>query len=302
MNLQNISLCTTELIEAMSLLHSFEEFKFESLYSNSSNSVKNTSEKTAFKSQLALPPLALNSVLILANDTKSEVLNINADAKQATKIFLNYYPHFNAVEWAHLQKTTIYTKFDHEEFCAHFQYRWHSKSPILMKAILNTPLEFQRYILQKKIKLNDLLFLSTLNELDSSIATTSYFIKILETQPSYQELIKATELVVEILALDKTGDLNEVTSHSYSTSQELIKALTLIRYPESAKVESSKNAIQKNIPWPPFAEVKTTRKGDRVGFDVRFFISSEADVIKTVAALERVQAALSQKNPIELKI
>lgn len=298
MNLQDISLCTTELIETMSQLHSYDEFKFESLYSNS---VKNTTEKTAFKSQLALPPLALNSILILANETKSEVLNINADSKQATKIFLNYYPHFNAVEWAHLQMTTIYTKFDHEEFCTHFQYRWHSKSPNLIKAILSTPLEFQRYILQKKIKLNDLLFLSTLNELDSSIATRTYFIKILETQPSYQELIKATELVVEILALNKSKDLDRLTNHSYLNSHEIIKAFTQIRYPESAKVEDSKNAIQKNIPWPPFAEVKTSRKGDRVGFDVRFFISSEADVIKTVAALERVQAALSQKNSSEIK-
>ena len=46
------------------------------------------------------------------------------------------------------------------------------------------------------------------------------------------------------------------------------------------------------LPWPYGSKLKFERRGDRAGIELKVFITSEADLIKTIAALEQVKSKI----------
>lgn len=275
MNLRPISLCTTELSDLLSAEYS--EVK-----------------------KAKLPPLAFHSVLVYLGSEKmtDSALDFELSPAECSEMFFSYYSDLGPFAWAKMQQLPSYKIFDHNLFCEFFHYRWHSGSPILMTALLSVPLNLQIFLQQKKAKLNDLRFLSSLETL-SSEGRKSFFTfceTLISYNPSYQECLKALEMGLECLLLGKFKDLETLLKSENLTLSLLQRGLQQIRYPESFKIEQQKVEIAEKIPWPPFAQVKTSRRGDRVGYEANFFIASEADVIKTQAALERVREAFAQKE------
>lgn len=275
MNLRPISLCITELSDLLS------------------------TEYLDGKSP-RLPTLAFHSVLVYLGSEKTEAsaLDFNMPPAECTEMFLSYYPQLGPFSWAKMQKLTSYKIFDHNIFCEFFHYRWHSSSPVLMTALLSVPLNLQIFLQQKKAKLNDLRFLSSLETLSNEgrISFFTFCEALISYNPSYQDSLKSLEMGLECLLLGKLTNLETLLESENLTMSILQKGLQQIRYPESFKIEQQKMEIADKIPWPPFAQVKTSRRGDRVGYEACFFIASEADVIKTQAALERVREAFSQKD------
>ncbi len=147
---------------------------------------------------------------------------------------------------------------------------------------------FNSWKLEKKIKDSDLIFTRALKSIYHQDLFNRLATALADQRPSFSEGLQMLELFTDLLLMDysealflKTDDLE--TWKCY---------LQNLRYPMTTyHDEAMKNKFQ-NLPWPNGAKTKFERRGDRAGVEFKFFISSEADLTKLIASLERVKAEL----------
>jgi len=61
--------------------------------------------------------------------------------------------------------------------------------------------------------------------------------------------------------------------------------LKKLRYPQTTLSDQELKTKLEALPWPYGAKVKFERRGDRAGVEVKLFISSSADLTKSISAL-----------------
>ncbi len=143
---------------------------------------------------------------------------------------------------------------------------------------------------EKKVTELDLIFTRALKttyhqELFNKVANS-----MVGLQPSFSEGLQMLELVTDLILMDY-GDSLFLYTDNLDTWKTYLQNL---RYPMTTHHDDAlKNRFEK-LPWPSGAKTKFERRGDRAGVEVRFFITSVADVTKMIASLERVQAELKQ--------
>lgn len=141
------------------------------------------------------------------------------------------------------------------------------QSPLPFVSLLKTDL--QKAILQRVVEHFDLL------------------------RPSYSEGLKILELTTELILMNAH---NEIFKHSNSLAHWQIH-LTQLRNPVTAQRDQILEKKMLALPWPFGSKIKFERRGDRAGVELKMFITSEADLIKAMAALERVKTDLKNDNP-----
>lgn len=149
---------------------------------------------------------------------------------------------------------------------------------------------FAQWQIDKKVKPSDLVFKQALTtpvqqDLFNKIADL-----IATLKPSFTDGLKSLELATDLILMGHHESLfeNATTFEGYNSY------LKQLRYPfTTANDTSLKNKLE-NLPWPAQAKVKFERRGDRAGVELKFFVSSQADLTKLISSLERVQTEIGK--------
>jgi len=150
--------------------------------------------------------------------------------------------------------------------------------------------QLHAWIEAKKIKDSDLVFTQLLqNDLQWKLFLKACLI-IIEFRFSYSESLKYLELITDLILMghdeaifEYNFDQNKWTAH-----------LQNLRYPQTSQRDDHlKNRLEK-LPWPYGSKTKFERRGDRAGIELKMFITSEADLIKAISALERVKEQIRE--------
>lgn len=151
-------------------------------------------------------------------------------------------------------------------------------------------MNFKAWAQEKKVKENDLIFMRSLK----SQVHLDLFPKVADAvcalNPSFSEGLQLLELLTDLILMGHTEDL-VITLPDLGTYKKHFKAL---RYPRTTKRDDELKTKLESLPWPYGSKIKFERRGDRAGIELKLFISSEVDLTKVMAALERVQKEISQ--------
>ncbi len=141
---------------------------------------------------------------------------------------------------------------------------------------------------EKKVKESDLPFVQLLKTTPQQLIYQQLANKIATLRPSYSEGLSVLELVAELILL---GYQKELFFH-LDTLKGYKDFIRKIRYPLTTSQDDLLKIKFKNLPWPQGSKVQFERRGDRAGVEFKFFVSSQTDISKLIAALERVQAEM----------
>ena len=147
---------------------------------------------------------------------------------------------------------------------------------------------FVLWTAEKKVKDSDLQFVHLLKTPAQEQIFQQISNRVAALKPSFTEGLFVLETITELILM---GHHDDLFSHldTLITYKNYIHGL---RYPVTTSSDDLlKNKFQ-NLPWPPASKVKFERRGDRAGVEFKFFISSKTDIIKIIAAFERVQSEM----------
>jgi hypothetical protein len=146
------------------------------------------------------------------------------------------------------------------------------------------------WIEAKKVKSSDLAFLSPLKtELQWQLFFKGLKL-VIDFRTSYTDSLKLLEMFSDLILMGHEETLFEF-SHDLPNWTSHVKAL---RYPSTMKRDDELKTKLEKLPWPYGAKTKFERRGDRAGIELKMFITSQADLIKAISALERVKEQISE--------
>ncbi len=150
-------------------------------------------------------------------------------------------------------------------------------------------MSFKTWAIEKKIKESDLVFTRALHsplhlDLFNKLAD-----QLAEFNPSFSVALPLLEMTADLILMGHNESLFLKTENLDSYGA-LLKSL---RYPETTKRDQDLKSKMESLPWPAGSKVKFERRGDRAGVELKLFVSSDVDLTKILAALERVQKELS---------
>lgn len=168
-----------------------------------------------------------------------------------------------------------------------YGYRFDLNCEKTMKALLQTPEEFQFWASHKKLGMKDLAILRCLQE-DTSIKDLCLYIARQNASKNTGQ--QALEIAIELLLCDETLP-------SFDESIELWhKTLYKMRYTETSSKDSDDEEKMLKLPWPSKSKTRWLRQGDRSGVQFQFYISNHQEFEKQVKGLEKVYQ-LVKENP-----
>ncbi len=159
-----------------------------------------------------------------------------------------------------------------------------SKSPELLAAWLES----------KNAPPTELPFISLFRTYEELNVLVQALQKFTVLKPSYSDGIKVLELIAEIVHMPNYKNSTARIFEKTDATPSWIKHLTEIRYPLTKQRDQNLEKKMLSLPWPYGSKVKFERRGDRAGVELKMFITSEADLVKAVSALERVQTELQK--------
>lgn len=149
---------------------------------------------------------------------------------------------------------------------------------------------FAQWQIDKKVKPSDLVFTQALatgvhQDLFNKLADL-----VTNLKPSFSDGLKSLELITDLILMGHHESLfeNATSFESYNLH------LKQLRYPFTTVSDSNLKNKLENLPWPAQAKVKFERRGDRAGVELKFFVSSQADLTKLISSLERVQTEIGK--------
>lgn len=144
--------------------------------------------------------------------------------------------------------------------------------------------EHQQWISEKKFHVNDLgIFLV------ASSALISSAIQICKTaKASKSQSVSIIEWLCEWALINSYSDFSEKEQlWKNLSSDQLLDAVKKLRFPETTSRDLSTTENLK-LHWPSQTRANLIRRGDRLGFDLQFFVSNPIELKKNLVALERV--------------
>jgi hypothetical protein len=157
-------------------------------------------------------------------------------------------------------------------------------------------MSFKTWSEAKKVKESDLIFTRALK----SPVHLDLFHKLADQvaglNPSFSEGLQILELITDLILMGHQEELfaQALNVESYKSY------LKSLRYPQTTQRDENLKSKLESLPWPYGAKVKFERRGDRAGVELKLFISSEIDLTKILASLERVKQDLSAKPETSL--
>ncbi len=152
-------------------------------------------------------------------------------------------------------------------------------------SLINGTSAIADWLMSKKIKSSDLNpVLSFKTDLHWKLFNKS-ILTLIDLKASYSESIKTIDLITDLILMGHSENLFENTSSFQNWADHLYQ----LRYPATVKRDQDLKQKFETLPWPYGSKTKFERRGDRSGVELKVFITSEADLIKVMSSLERVQ-------------
>lgn len=150
-------------------------------------------------------------------------------------------------------------------------------------------MSFKTWSEAKKVKEADLIFTRALKSQVHLDLFHKLSNQVAELNPSFSEGLQILELSTDLILMGYSEEL-----FNQSTQIDAYKNhLKSLRYPQTTKRDDELKNKLEALPWPYGSKVKFERRGDRAGVELKLFISSEVDLTKILASLERVKQELS---------
>lgn len=143
----------------------------------------------------------------------------------------------------------------------------------------------------KKVKAQDLVFLSPLKTDLQWQLLFKALSHLIEARTSYTESLKTLEIISDLILMGHEETLFE-QSHDFMKWTNHVRSL---RYPSTTQRDDALKERLEKLPWPYGSKTKFERRGDRAGIELKMFITSEADLIKAISSLERVKEQINGK-------
>ncbi len=137
----------------------------------------------------------------------------------------------------------------------------------------------------KKMKPSDLTFLNILKTESEKIRISECFLKCYLLNASFSDTLQILELATELVMINSESAVASDTTDLNVWKNELKK----LRYPQTTLSDQDLKNKLESLPWPYGAKIKFERRGDRAGVELKLFITSTADLTKSISALERVK-------------
>lgn len=150
-------------------------------------------------------------------------------------------------------------------------------------------MNFKSWQDSKKVKETDLQFTKALSEALHIDIFKQLSEQMALLQPSFSEGLGFLEIATDLILMGHKEDLF-IGSLDFKTWSESIKKL---RYPQSTLRDNLTQITFEKLPWPQGAKLKYERRGDKFGVELKYFISNQADLLKLITALERVQKEIA---------
>ncbi len=150
-------------------------------------------------------------------------------------------------------------------------------------------MSFKTWAEDKKVKPTDLIFLRALKDpvhLDLFHKLADHVVHL---HPTFAESLPIFEHLTDLILMGHGEELF-LNMDNLETYKTYLKSL---RYPHTSKRDEELKTKMESLPWPYGSKVRFERRGDRAGVELKLFISSDVDLTKILASLERVQKELS---------
>lgn len=148
--------------------------------------------------------------------------------------------------------------------------------------------ELLAWFKSKKFKPGDFAFLNILQTNTQKLAVANSLLKCQKFNASFTETQHALELVTELVMMNIELPIDSADTHL----TQWMATLKALRYPYMTFSDQDLKSKLEALPWPYGAKVKFERRGDRAGIELKLFITSAADLTKSISALERVKDQL----------
>ena len=150
-------------------------------------------------------------------------------------------------------------------------------------------MSFQSWAADKKVKDRDLVFLRALKNPHHQDLFEKVSDIVGSLNPTFSEGLPVLEQLTDLILMGYADQLL-LRTESFEKYKSHLKSL---RYPQTTRRDEGLKVKLESLPWPYGSKVKFERRGDRAGVELKLFISTDVDLTKIVAALERVQKELS---------
>jgi hypothetical protein len=221
------------------------------------------------------------------------------DLKKSAEIFIDYLPQLSIVELAFIQKSLQNQPIlDFQHLVKLAGYLPNEVFMLTLSKILQLPIEFNLWSLQKKVGIQDLAPLRGLTDL---MPMDAFFKQIARLNLGRHEGLKVLELGIDLFLLSNSVDkilfyekFDTLASGSQQISGSLwISHLEALRYPRSLKIGAEKKNYFETINWPAKSKAKFVQRGDLFGVELSLFFSAPSE-------LERIANHLLQISKQDL--
>ena len=150
----------------------------------------------------------------------------------------------------------------------------------ILNLIVQTPAEFQEFVMAKKVGALELQPLVDLPKASQDFVVH----EVLKAEESKQESVQRIELLSDLIQMGQ--NLAELENMK-------LQALIQKRYPVTASRDQSLQASE--LPWLSQIKRQFKRRGDKAGFEVHFLAGTPAELNKLAQNLSRVAEAWNVK-------
>lgn len=195
------------------------------------------------------------------------------------QLFKETYPELTLPEMARLLQQPHQEFFSVEELLQAYNWRVQENLFSLLKLIPRLTLEQQNWLSKKEMQLQDLQI-----ALSVDFALFQQSVEFVQTHAfSKSQAVSAIEWICELLA---SKSISEIPSF-VGSAEDVFNELKKIRYPQTYQRDQSQQDTFQKI-WPSTVKAQFQRRGDRGGFEVRFFAASPVELKKTLLSLDPV--------------
>ncbi len=204
------------------------------------------------------------------------------DTKSNVDYFYEVNPKLSVPQVCFLINSPVFsTLFDSDYFFSCWGKGQKENVSTLAASLITFPMELLCWIHEKDVGVQDLAPLKAIS-FEQIRPFTEFFLK---TRPSKTEGVQILELVVDLTLLGTPQEI--ILSAMAADAQVTLKNLKVLRYPNT--IERDQDLKGKLLlSWPSNVQTKFQRRGDKAGFDLQLFVSSSAELKKTVTHLEKV--------------
>ena len=177
-------------------------------------------------------------------------------------------------------------------------YNYHQDIHFLKKfftKLNTTPINFQHWVTEKKLHLNDLRILNCIPDINDLLFMFQW---IAEKNISHFHGTKALELTGELLLMGykKIDILNEQFTEDPSA---MVEHIELKRKSNTLSKDQQQKKQLEHTTWPNQVQGQWTRKGDQAGLELKLWCKNQEELqqkLKTLSNLDTLDKVFVKKN------